>query len=730
MTLRAESIAACSRAVNDSIEFEGSFVRNILACKICITACLTGLFYRQKKNMLHAKNNLCILILSLCSYCSIFAGYAEQVLIDSPIAWWRLNEVEYRDGLPVTDEMGNISCAVFDGDGMTVSAGIDDRCGWFNGNLAGIDLGNALGPLLDRSPAVTIEAWIRNSCLVGAAIQRIFATRIEQGRAGIDIGLYSPGDTVSTLKVGARSSNLDSYLTVGTEFSAINQWTHLVCVVNYAQDNISIYLNGTLAISRTVDFHSCSYTYGGNPAQRDQIGRSPDNQNHFRGCIDELAIYTKALRPDQIQRHYSSQSPQEPAPLWISQIGYSDPATGKMIGSPCICKSTNGDILASYGYRGDTYVKISHDNGQTWQSRSHINKFAMASLFEHKGEVYLFGLSQNPGHICITKTSDHGMHWTDSTILFRAEEPGKFGYHTGPVPVISANGRIYRVFERRVTDERWPIAYAAVVVSADENADLLNPNNWAMTNAILFDPSWVKASWNCTSPGWLEGNAVQAPDGSVVVLMRVHTNPVVDKAAILTLSSDSKTLSYNPSTGLIDMPGGMHKFDIHRDPVTGKYLSLVNNNTDPSRTAQRNTLSLIASEDLIHWSHIRTIIQDDSPLTWEGSLLNVGFQYVVWQFDGKDIIFISRTAYDGAMNYHDSNRITFHRLNDYLNVIEPCGNWGYYQMDLDHDCWVDNGDLFDIAQKWIDIYDMSDFLKLAEQWLCCTLPYGQGCVLL
>jgi hypothetical protein len=51
-------------------------------------------------------------------------------------------------------------------------------------------------------------------------------------------------------------------------------------------------------------------------------------------------------------------------------------------------------------------------------------------------------------------------------------------------------------------------------------------------------------------------------------------------------------------------------------------------------------------------------------------------------------------------------------------------------MDLDHDCWVDNGDLFDIAQKWIDIYDMSDFLKLAEQWLCCTLPYGQGCVLL
>jgi hypothetical protein len=43
-----------------------------------------------------------------------------------------------------------------------------------------------------------------------------------------------------------------------------------------------------------------------------------------------------------------------------------------------------------------------------------------------------------------------------------------------------------------------------------------------------------------------------------------------------------------------------------------------------------------------------------------------GFQYPDWQFDGDDIVAVSRTAYDdglgGAHNYHDANLLTFHRL--------------------------------------------------------------------
>ena len=40
-----------------------------------------------------------------------------------------------------------------------------------------------------------------------------------------------------------------------------------------------------------------------------------------------------------------------------------------------------------------------------------------------------------------------------------------------------------------------------------------------------------------------------------------------------------------------------------------------------------------------------------------------------WQFDGDDLIYLVRTAHRGAHNYHDSNRITFHRLAGFRQVL-------------------------------------------------------------
>ncbi|MFI4912209.1 MAG: LamG-like jellyroll fold domain-containing protein [Sedimentisphaeraceae bacterium JB056] len=643
----------------------------------------------------------------------VFGGYHEQVASDSPVAWWRLEDYRYKDGLVAEEATGNITDAVFQGDVMTVEAGIDGKCGWFNGNQAGIDIGNTIGKLLDQSNASTFEAWFRNSYLPldSSSVQRIFATRIDGGAAGIDIGLYTYSDSTSYLKFAGRSSVADSYMSASASFDTVDQWTHVVCVADYTAKKVSIYINGALRQEATVDFASDVYVYG-EPTQSDQIGRAPDLRVPYRGYIDEVAVYDKALSASQITAHYQAGSPQEPGDLWVSQIDYLDASTGRLIGSPTMIKYDDGVILTGYNVWGDSLFKISYNNGLSWIQRTQIDDFAMGTLFEHNGETYLFGITTNPGHICISKTTDYGVSWTPRSVLFQAELVGTYGYHTGPVPVIHSNGRIYRVFEERVADERWPIAYAAVVVWADENSDLLDPASWTMTNAVEFDPSWPDPAWECTSPGWLEGNVVENPDGEVVVLMRYHTNPVVDKAAILTLSEDDTVLSFDPETGFIDMPGGMHKFDIHRDPVTGLYLTLNNNNTDLSRPAQRNTLSLVGSEDLRNWYHIRTVIQDNSAYNWYDSMVNVGFQYVVWEPDGDDIIFMSRTGYDGAINYHDSNRMTFHRLENYLDFVAPCGDWGYLQMDFNRDCLV----------------DMKDFSFIASQWLLCSQPYADGCI--
>ncbi len=43
-----------------------------------------------------------------------------------------------------------------------------------------------------------------------------------------------------------------------------------------------------------------------------------------------------------------------------------------------------------------------------------------------------------------------------------------------------------------------------------------------------------------------------------------------------------------------------------------------------------------------------------------------GFHYVDWQFDGDDLIAVSRTGFDddkgGAHSAHDANYLTFHRV--------------------------------------------------------------------
>jgi hypothetical protein len=191
-----------------------------------------------------------------------------------------------------------------------------------------------------------------------------------------------------------------------------------------------------------------------------------------------------------------------------------------------------------------------------------------------------------------------------------------------------------------------------------------------MSNRLPYDPAWTPKEWGTLErPGWLEGNVVKAPNGEIWNILRLNSTPVVDKAAIAKVTDDGKLVSFDPDTGFIDFPGGMTKFTIRYDTETSLYLTLSNNNTDPTWAQQRNVLSLHVSHDLIHWHHRETLLRDDLDLPHQESLRQTGFQYVDWQFDGEDIIYVVRVAYDGAHNFHDANRITFHKLKNFRSIL-------------------------------------------------------------
>ncbi len=373
--------------------------------------------------------------------------------------------------------------------------------------------------------------------------------------------------------------------------------------------------------------------------------------------------------------------------LWVSEVNYQSPSAGAIyLGSPSLLRLPDGSILASHDYFGsstssnETAVFKSSDNGNTWTLQKKLTGIFWASLFCHQNNVYLLGTSAGVTYrsIVIMKSSDGGANWTTPVsattgILFDKIGTSNPTYHCAPTPVIVHNGRIYRGFERLVNASQSFRGYSAFVISVDENeTDLLNAANWNKSTEVPYDTSsdLPGSVWNT---GWIEGNVVEAPDGSLVNIMRVHSAPYIDKGAIIRILNNGNTASFSASD-FIKLPGGMSKFAIRRDSISKVYFLFTNNNTDPAYPEQRNVLSMYISTNLRDWHHAKTLMEDDQGLTHEQSIAKTGFQYPDFQFDGNDIIYLVRTAYDGANNYHNSNRITFGRVENfrqYLSEVQP-----------------------------------------------------------
>ena len=227
------------------------------------------------------------------------------------------------------------------------------------------------------------------------------------------------------------------------------------------------------------------------------------------------------------------------------------------------------------------------------------------------------------------------------------------------------NGRIWRAMEDIGAGGGWGKQFRAFMMSAPEHADLLKAASWTSSNALARSPDWLDGDFG----GWLEGNAVVTPDGGIVDMLRVDTSHG-EKAAMVHISADGATATFDPAKDFIDFPGGAKKFTIRYDPLTKLYWTLANfipaDFEGAARPgAIRNTLALTSSPDLRNWK-VNAIVLSNPDREYHG------FQYVDWQFDGDDIVFACRTAFDdedgGAHNYHDANFLTFHRLRDFREL--------------------------------------------------------------
>lgn len=335
--------------------------------------------------------------------------------------------------------------------------------------------------------------------------------------------------------------------------------------------------------------------------------------------------------------------------------------SGMCPASPSILMLESGRILVSHDifYRdmaeNVSMIFYSDDTGETWHLLSLVEGCFWGKLFIYEKKLYLLANMHEYGDLVLYETSDEGKSWNKACIVIDGGNKYTGGPHKSAMPIIEYEGRIWMAVEFG----SWSLGgHDCGYVTA--TGDITKRENWTISGFLEYDPNW-EGTPKGHSSGCIEGNILMKPDGTMIDFLRYGIDacePNYGKA--LYLNIDKSNPGETPKFGkVIDFHGNHSKFSIKYDKKTCRYWTIVNR-ADKDKPRRRNELILMSSIDIDNWK-VEKVLIDYEHNGWPEDHNQVGFQYVDFIFHGDEILYVSRTALNGALNYHDSNCITFHR---------------------------------------------------------------------
>jgi hypothetical protein len=230
--------------------------------------------------------------------------YAKAVLASKPTAYWRMGEFS---GPRSVDASGSGNHGVFSGRAAYWLKGPESSnfCGPNKINRAVQFAGGRLGAVVkELGESYSVEMWFSNGIAPEsrAVAGYMFSRGADQadGAPGDHLGIGGKHNAEAAGRLIFFNGNKLDELMIGTTKLPLNTFNHVVLVRQGR--SVAVYLNGNTTPEIS------GQAAPGCPANVKQlfIGGRSDNYANFEGKIDEVSIYDRPLKSDEVARHYKS----------------------------------------------------------------------------------------------------------------------------------------------------------------------------------------------------------------------------------------------------------------------------------------------------------------------------------------------------------------------------------------------------------------------------------------
>jgi len=224
--------------------------------------------------------------------------YKAAVLAAGPLAYWRLDDTS---GTTAVDITGNgydgtyVAGPTLEADGVMVD-GSGNPSVDFDGSTQYVTVDDIADGLAAQGE-LTIEVWVNADAFVGSVftINRDFAATVGDNVYGITIiadGAVSWADQNDNLNTATGLIALDT--------------AHYVVVTRDSSDDVRIYVDGVwVKTGSTAGTTALATDLAQLGMDWDDLGGTPTKSQFFNGQLDEIAVYTRVLDPDEILEHYN-----------------------------------------------------------------------------------------------------------------------------------------------------------------------------------------------------------------------------------------------------------------------------------------------------------------------------------------------------------------------------------------------------------------------------------------